>query len=70
MNWKPPGDNCAYFSLLTIQAHFQTQENQIIIEKILVETYSAFMDHGYACLSYHAMTLCYLIYVFTDALTE
>ena len=59
-----------YFSLLTIQAHFQTQERQIIIEKILVETYPAFTVYGYACLSYHAMTLCYLIYVFTDALTE
>lgn len=59
-----------YFSLLTIQTHFHTQERQIIIEKISVETYSAFMVYGYACLSYHAMTLCYLIYVFTDALTE
>lgn len=28
------------------------------------------MVYGYACLSYHAMTLCCLIYVFTDALTD
>lgn len=53
-----------------MQAHFLIQEKQIIIEKISVKTCSAFMVYGYACLSYHAMTLCCLIYVFTDALTD
>lgn len=59
-----------HFSLLTVQAHFQTWERHIIIEIISVESYSAFTICGYACLSYHDMTLRYLIYVFTDALTE
>lgn len=59
-----------YFSLLTVQAHFQTWKRYIIIKKISVESYSAFTVCECACLSYHDMTLCYLIYVFTDALTE